>query len=59
MKLTFDDMHLVTCGKDGVINVFEVKDKEVRSNKNKEKDCYSVYSQEILITKADLDEIYT
>lgn len=40
MKVTVDDQHLVTCGKDGVINVFEVKDKEIRTIK-KDKDGYS------------------
>jgi WD40 repeat protein len=40
MKVSVDDQHLVTCGKDGVINVFEIKDKEIRNIK-KDKDAYS------------------
>lgn len=36
MRITADDQYLITAGRDGVIIVFEIKDKDARGQKNKE-----------------------
>lgn len=52
--MTSDDKFLVTAGKDGVVMVFEIRDKEARSDKLRE---VLPISNEILITKTDMDTI--
>lgn len=55
MRVTHDDHYLVTVGKDGVILVYEIRDKEIRGIKLR--DGISKYADEILITKSDLDDL--
>lgn len=52
--MTSDDKFLVTAGKDGMVMVFEIRDKEARSDKLRE---VLPISNEILITKTDMDTI--
>lgn len=55
MRVTYDDQYLITAGKDGCMMIFEIKDKEARGMKIKE--GFSKPSDEILITKSELEEI--
>lgn len=55
MRVTHDDHYLITAGKDGVIIVYEIRDKEIRGIKLR--DGISKYADEILITKGDLDDL--
>ena len=55
MRVTHDDHYLITAGKDGVIIVYEIRDKEIRGIKLR--DGISKYADEILIAKADLDDL--
>ena len=49
-----NDKFLVSSGKDGALMVFEIRDKEARSDKLRE---LLPPSNEILITKTDMDSI--
>ena len=55
MRVTHDDHYLITAGRDGVIIVYEIRDKEIRGIKLR--DGISKHADEILITKSDLDEL--
>lgn len=55
MKVTSDDKYLVTAGRDGCVMVFEIKDKDARGFRSR--DGYSKFSEEILATKSDLDDL--
>ena len=57
MRVTNDDQYVITAGRDGCIMIFEIKDKEARGMKLKE--GFAKNSDEILITKVDLDNIVT
>ena len=46
-----DDRHLVSVGRDGCVMVFEIRDKDARSDKLRE---VLPVSNEILVTKSDL-----
>lgn len=52
--VTHDDKYLISAGRDGCLMVFEIRDKEARSDRIKET---LPMSNEILITKNDLDAI--
>ncbi len=52
--VTGDDRYLISAGKDGAVMIFEIRDKEARSDKLKE---VLPVSNEILITKNDLDTL--
>lgn len=52
--VTGDDRFLVSAGRDGAVMVFEIRDKQARSDKLKE---VLPISSEILITKNDLDTL--
>ena len=54
MRLTYDDKYLISAGRDGSLIFFEIKDKEARGLKLSEG---FGYSKEILITRADLDDL--
>lgn len=49
MRVTADDQFLITTGRDGVIIIYEIKDKDARGMKLKE--GYSKPSDEILVTR--------
>jgi len=53
MMITHDDKFLITAGKDGTIMIFEIKDRDAKRTI----DGYSKFSEEILVTKNDLDEM--
>ena len=53
MKISFDDQYLFTCSNDGSLIVWKITDKEGRSMK---RDKEVPYSEEILVTKTDLEE---
>jgi cilia- and flagella-associated protein 57 len=55
LRLSSDDQYLISAGRDGCLMVFEVKDKEVRGMKLK--DGFQRPSEEILITRADLEDL--
>jgi hypothetical protein len=57
MRISHDDRYLITSGRDGCIMVYEIKDKDARGGKYKE--GYSKPSEEILVTRADLDDLKT
>lgn len=52
--VTADDKFLVTSGRDGALMVFQIRDKEARSDKLRE---VLPISNQILITKTDMDTI--
>ena len=52
--VTSDDKYLISAGKDGMLMIFEIRDKEARSDKLRE---VLPISNEILITKNDLDTL--
>jgi len=54
MRITYDDHYIITAGADGCIMVFEIKDREAR---NKLRDNYGKYSEEILVTRTDMDDL--
>ena len=56
MCVTHDDHWLITCGADGVICLFEIKDKEARAT-NKLTEGYTKYSNDILVTRSEIDDI--
>jgi len=53
MKVTFDDLYLVTVSEDSTIMMWKIQDREGRTLK-REKDVG--WAEEILITKSDLEE---
>lgn len=55
MRITYDDKYLISAGKDGCVMIFEIKDNDARGGKYKE--GYPRPSDEILVTRADLDLI--
>jgi hypothetical protein len=54
LSVTSDDKYLITAGKDGALMVFEIRDREARSDKLRE---VLPISNEILITKTDMDTL--
>ena len=52
--VTADDRYLVSAGRDGAVMLFQIRDKQARSDKLKE---VLPVSNEILITKNDLDSL--
>jgi hypothetical protein len=55
LRVTYDDNYLISCGGDGVVCLFEIKDKETKGAKLSE--GYSRYSNEILITKVEIESL--
>ena len=55
MRVTSDDQFIITTGRDGIIVVYEIKDKDARGLKLKE--GYSRQSDEIIVTRADIEDI--
>merc|ERR1711879_432964 len=55
MHITHNDFYLFTSGKDGCMIIFELKDQEGR--KKRERHDKTPLSQEVLVTKNDLQEI--
>ncbi|XP_022254877.1 cilia- and flagella-associated protein 57-like, partial [Limulus polyphemus] len=53
MKVTYNDQYVVTSGEDSLLCVWKLTDKEGRTMK---RDKETAYSQEILVTRADLEE---
>ncbi|KAJ3311697.1 Cilia- and flagella-associated protein 57 [Boothiomyces sp. JEL0838] len=53
IKVSYDDQYLFSVGEDGCIYMFRLTDKDDRGMK---KDKVSVFADEILITKSDLEE---
>jgi cilia- and flagella-associated protein 57 len=54
MCITYDDTHLFTVSDDGCLVIIDVRDKEIRAAK-RDKEMLA-FSEEILVTKSDLDE---
>jgi WD40 repeat protein len=54
MCMTYDDAHLFTVSDDGCLLIIDVRDKEIRASK-RDKEMLA-FSEEILVTKSDLDE---
>ena len=59
LRISYDDEHLFACGEDGVLVVFDIKDsdrnvKGLKRLRNLSGEC--AYSEEILVTKSDLEE---
>lgn len=53
MKLSYDNSHLFTAGKDGCFIIHDVKDRDPKG-KSRERECLP-FSDEILTDKADID----
>ena len=56
MRVTYDDLYLVTISEDSTIMMWKIQDREGRTLK-REKDVG--WAEEILITKSDLEEKVT
>lgn len=56
MKITYDDLYLITVSDDSTIMMWKIQDREGRTLK-REKDVG--WAEEILITKSDLEEKVT
>lgn len=54
MRISYDDQYLFTCSEDGCLFVFKIADKDELRGMKKEKT--TVFADEILITKSDLEE---
>jgi len=57
MRVTHDDQYLITAGKDGVVCVFEIKDKEARGLKLR--DGFGGPAQELVVTKKEWEDMKT
>ncbi|CAK4985833.1 unnamed protein product [Aphanomyces euteiches] len=55
MRISFDDLYLLVCGEDGVVSIFEIRDKEGRARAKDGREN-TVFAEEILVTKSDLEE---
>lgn len=55
LRVSYDDKYLITAGRDGCVLLFEIKDKDARGMRLKE--GYAKNSEEILVTRQDLDDI--
>ncbi|EGR29835.1 WD repeat protein [Ichthyophthirius multifiliis] len=55
LRVTYDDRYLITGGRDGCVMVFQIKDRDLRGVKMQE--GYAKYSEEILVTRQDLDDL--
>lgn len=55
LRVTNDDRFIITVGRDGCVMVFEIKDKEARGMKLK--DGYVKFSEEVLVTRSDLEDL--
>ena len=55
LRITFDDQFVVSAGRDGCVMIHEIKDKESRGSKLRE--AFTEPSDEILISRGDLDDI--
>ncbi|OQS07328.1 WD repeat-containing protein 65-like [Thraustotheca clavata] len=55
MRISFDDLYLLVCGEDGVVCIFEIRDKEGRARPKDGREN-TVFAEEILVTKSDLEE---
>ena len=53
MKMTYDDQYLITISEDSCVMIWKVQDREGR---NLKRDKEISHSEEILITKSDLEE---
>jgi len=53
MKMTYDDQYLITISEDSCVMIWKVQDREGR---NLKRDKEILYSEEILITKSDLED---
>ena len=57
MKMTHDDQYLITISEDSCIMIWKVQDREGRNLKHGKE---TLYAEEILITKSDLeDKVFT
>jgi hypothetical protein len=55
MRITYDDKYIFSVGQDGCLFMFELTDKDVKSNRGKE--SYSIqFSEEILVTRVEEEE---
>lgn len=58
LRLSYDDQFLFSCSEDGCIYIYKVTEKEERPTFGIiKKDRTIIYSDEILVTKTDIDEI--
>ena len=51
--ISYDDQYLFSCSDDGCIYVYKVTEKEERMKKDRSQ----IYSDEVLVTRTDLDEL--
>lgn len=57
IRVSQDDCYLFTSGQDGVLIIWEIKDKDVRTLR-KEKEALGLpYAEEIMITKGEIEEL--
>ena len=56
MRISHDDMYLIVAGEDGSVCVFDVRDRQDRSNRSGLAPAAMPWSEEILVTKSDLEE---
>lgn len=54
MRVSYDDTHLFSVGKDGCVCIFEVKDRELRHRTTKLQGI--TLSDELIITKGDIQD---
>ena len=54
IRINFDDTHIFSAGQDGCLIVYEIKDARLQK---KEKESGLPYAEEILITKAEIEEL--
>jgi len=59
MRVTDDDLHLITAGNDGCIIIYEIKDKEARGRKFSRTEGYPNFSDEVLVTREEMKQLKT
>ncbi|CEM35943.1 unnamed protein product [Vitrella brassicaformis CCMP3155] len=55
LRITFDDMYLLSCSEDGTLYVFDIREKD-RVVSKRDKESALPYADEILVTRFFLDE---
>ncbi|EGR33091.1 WD repeat protein [Ichthyophthirius multifiliis] len=55
IRITNDDKYIITVGRDGCMMFFEIKEKDIRQARMK--DGYAKFSEEVLVSRADLDDL--
>ena len=58
MRVSYDDCFLFTAGQDGSVIIWEIKDKDIRALRREKESIGLPLSEEILITKAEIEELH-